>query len=268
MSNGLEDILWVDTPELIGSRGEALTCSALRQFSEVKLIRNIYLPYEEYFTQIDIIALSPYGVFVIENKNYHAVIEGKTEDKYLKVFYPSGRTERLYNPVLQNARHMGVVKRLLRGIIDSNIYNTVIFNEICNKSRLIDKGYCYTPSEFVNKYKEVRYKTNLRNDQLKKAYDLLYLYSDSSNFMSFLHETLLKYRRFFDMMLYSGRPVSEVDFKAESLSLINELRCRLDTLEVDIKEDDGSKRKSLHMMYALRLRKAIEDLESSIATLD
>ncbi|NJJ40618.1 nuclease-related domain-containing protein [Paenibacillus apii] len=54
------------------------------------------------YSQIDHFVISPYGLFVIETKNYNGEIKGGRKDKYWSV---SSRYK-MYNPLLQNEGHI------------------------------------------------------------------------------------------------------------------------------------------------------------------
>ncbi len=63
-------------------------------------------------TQIDHVVVSPYGIFVIETKNYRGWIMGDENSQYwTQVIYK--RKERLYNPIHQNYGHIKALEAVL-----------------------------------------------------------------------------------------------------------------------------------------------------------
>ena len=85
-----------------GDVGEIITASSLRNNCDMTVIRNIYLPYKDHFTEVDMVAIGRLGIFVIENKNYDARVTGNIRDKYWNVEYSQWCTYKLYNPLFQN----------------------------------------------------------------------------------------------------------------------------------------------------------------------
>ena len=79
MSSAAEDFLEMyrcPTPNELGEIGEYVTAHTLQDDLGLKVVRNIYLPVDSKFTEIDMIAISSHGLFVIENKNYKGLIIG------------------------------------------------------------------------------------------------------------------------------------------------------------------------------------------------
>ena len=126
-----------------GDVGEVLTSSALRSKCNMEVIRNIYLPYDGHYTEIDMIGVSEVGVFVIENKNYNGVVLGDISDRYWSINYKLSSTK-LYNPVLQNNLHKAIVKNylLLNGVVDLPIFTLTKFIDVYNsvESRKLSKS--------------------------------------------------------------------------------------------------------------------------------
>lgn len=64
------------------------------------------------FSQIDHVAITKYGLFVIETKNYQGEITGNATDRYWTV----SNRYKLYNPLLQNYGHVQAVKQVLHDV--------------------------------------------------------------------------------------------------------------------------------------------------------
>ncbi len=77
-------------------------------------------------TQIDHVVVSPFGIFVIETKNYAGWIFGTEHDQQWTVSYKGGRKERFLNPLLQNRGHIRAVEQLLE-LAAEQCHNVVFF---------------------------------------------------------------------------------------------------------------------------------------------
>ena len=78
-------------------------------------------------TQIDHIILSPYGIFVIETKNYKGWIFGNAKQKqWTQTIYQ--RKHKFQNPIHQNYRHIKILQSILQDVVDESLFvNVVVF---------------------------------------------------------------------------------------------------------------------------------------------
>lgn len=82
-------------------------------------------------TQIDHILLSPYGIFIIETKNYKGWIFGSERQKMWtqKIFKKSYKFQ---NPLHQNYKHQKVLEQVLADIITPEyLHSIVVFMSDC-----------------------------------------------------------------------------------------------------------------------------------------
>ena len=102
-----------------GERGEenvAYMLSDLQAKYGGYVINNVILPIGKSSSQIDHIYFSKRGIFVIETKNYSGRIYGRDNAEYwTQTLIGSHRVvkNKLYNPIMQNARHVQAIKRLI-----------------------------------------------------------------------------------------------------------------------------------------------------------
>lgn len=102
---------------IVPSKGKAGEKTVSRKLGrlpkdEYMVLNDVMLPTAGGSTQIDHLVISLYGIFVIETKNYSGWIYGGEYSEYwTQNIY--GNKYRLYNPILQNAGHIRVLKRLL-----------------------------------------------------------------------------------------------------------------------------------------------------------
>ncbi|MCM1321360.1 MAG: NERD domain-containing protein [Bacteroides sp.] len=77
-------------------------------------------------SQIDHVIVSPYGIFVIETKNYKGWIFGNEKsEEWLQVLYKERHHFR--NPVKQNLSHVYALKEILRGFPNARYFPIVVF---------------------------------------------------------------------------------------------------------------------------------------------
>ncbi|TGE34258.1 nuclease-related domain-containing protein [Desulfosporosinus sp. Sb-LF] len=90
-----------------------------------KYVSNLLLPNPKAhsgYSQIDHVVISPYGLFVIETKNYSGEISGSKQDK---VWFQNGKYQFL-NPLWQNYGHIATLKVLLANFKSSESYFSII----------------------------------------------------------------------------------------------------------------------------------------------
>jgi len=119
-----------------GKYGEYLIYKRLKDFEKQgwKFLFNTYVPKADGQTsEIDVLLISPVGVFVFESKNYSGWIFGGEKQKNWYQTLPRGRgrsqKESFYNPILQNQSHIKHLKLLLGDKIPA--YSLVVFSDRC-----------------------------------------------------------------------------------------------------------------------------------------
>ena len=115
-------------PFLKGKIGEFAVAAHVKLYlkGDYILLNDLTLPdIESGTTQIDHILLSPYGIFVIETKNYKGWIFGTERQKQWtqKIYKQSFKFQ---NPIHQNYKHMKVLEKILADILDKEFIHTVI----------------------------------------------------------------------------------------------------------------------------------------------
>lgn len=180
-----------------GDVGEVITASELRSLG-MNVIRNLYFPYKDRFTEVDMIGISAFGIFIVENKNYTGKVVGNINDKYWNVNYSMFNNARLLNPVLQNELHKSVIVPLIKSNFDSidekYIFRPVIFNDKCELSIKNSEKDVFTLSRFKNVYSSYAEngKEVISSDYQLKLYDFLCSFSNISDLMRLLHVVLMK----------------------------------------------------------------------------
>lgn len=134
------------------------------------------------YSQIDHIVISPYGLFIIETKNYNGEIKGSQSDKYWRV---SNRFN-MFNPLKQNFGHIKALERVLSNFPDLLYISMISFTMRCRFSidpelRKIESNelivYDTELSEFIsrkiNRIKATSSKTLLTEPEVQNIYDII-----------------------------------------------------------------------------------------------
>ena len=122
-------------PFIKGKVGEFVVALHVKLYlkdPEYILLNDCTLPDEQSgTTQIDHILLSPYGIFIIETKNYKGWIFGSERQKLWtqKIFKKSYKFQ---NPLHQNYKHQKVLEQVLADIITPEyLHSIVVFMTDC-----------------------------------------------------------------------------------------------------------------------------------------
>lgn len=122
-------------PFLKGKFGEFAVSTHVKLYLDKEkytLLNDCTLPDEKNLTtQIDHILLSPYGIFLIETKNYKGWIFGSERQKtWTQKIYK--KSYQFQNPLHQNYKHEKVLAKVLADIIDPIlIHSVVVFMPDC-----------------------------------------------------------------------------------------------------------------------------------------
>ena len=86
---------------------------------------------KEETTEIDVLMISPKGLFVFESKNYSGWIFGSENQKNWYQTLPAGRgrshKENFYNPIMQNRSHIKHLKAFLG--TDIPVRSIIVFSD-------------------------------------------------------------------------------------------------------------------------------------------
>lgn len=78
-----------------------------------KIIRNLYIPYNGSTTEVDIVLITEYGLYVFESKNYSGWIFGNENNKYWTQMFSKSEKYKFYNPIFQNRTHINALSEFL-----------------------------------------------------------------------------------------------------------------------------------------------------------
>ena len=79
-------------------------------------LHDLYLEHEGTTAQIDFLVISPYNAFVLECKNLVGDIEVQRDGTFVRSYGAGSRRRReaIYSPITQNARHVELMKAIIR----------------------------------------------------------------------------------------------------------------------------------------------------------
>lgn len=138
---------------MLGASGPLGTC-----------VRNVYAPLPDgAFSEVDVALVNEKGLFVIESKNYSGWIFGSEAQKMWTQTFPSGRKERFYNPVRQNAGHIKALRAALGN--DVPMFSVVVFSSRCE----LKKVHVSERTAVVCQQEDVRRAVRLKMDALPDA---------------------------------------------------------------------------------------------------
>lgn len=142
-----------------------------------KIIRNAYIPYNGTTSEIDLILITEYGIYVIESKNYSGWIFGSANNKYWTQSLNKHSKYKFYNPILQNRTHINALSNYLN--ISKNKFNSFIVfsnNSKLKKVPADNKYYRIMYANQVNEYidRDIKNKNKIfTNEYMEDIYNNL-----------------------------------------------------------------------------------------------
>lgn len=120
-------------PKLKGTVGEwAVNRALLKNLNpaEYQVLHDLLLPDGKGgMTQIDHVAVSAFGIFVIETKNWDCWVHGSESGRYWTLTYDKGGKTKTLNPLHQNEGHVKAIVTLLR-VRREHCHNLVFINPV------------------------------------------------------------------------------------------------------------------------------------------
>lgn len=199
----------------LGRYGEYLIYQHLRKYERdgARFLFNVYVPNgEDGTSEIDVIMVSQYGVFVFESKNYSGWIFGSENQLNWYQTLPQGRgsshKESFYNPVLQNKTHIKHMKALLGEMVP--MHSIILFSDRCTLKKInltSDDVYVLNRSNVIHVVSKIssQYGELLSEMQIQDIYENLYPYTQVDAELKEKHITEIQNK------LHSAMPAQEVD---------------------------------------------------------
>ncbi len=186
-----------------GRRGEYDIFRRLKIYEKqgCRFLFNIYLPMANgKTTELDALMISPYGVFVIESKNYSGWIFGNDNNKSWTQVLPTGRgkshKEHFYNPIWQNRTHCNTLINYLpsNAVIKSVVLfsNKCTFKDVTVNSKDVVLAHNREVKTIVARYLSENTTANL---DVNNVYETLYPFSQVSEAVKQSHIDNIQARR-------------------------------------------------------------------------
>lgn len=164
-----------------GIQGEADTVKKIAGIlPDAKILTNAYIPCKKGYTEIDIIVLTTWAVYVIENKNYSGSIYGNECDPYWTVVFPNQKYP-LYNPVKQNFTHVLYLKKLFMhyGFSGREIRSIVCFNDRATLKQVVSTTPVISTRDLKD-YME-REESNYTKGEVERMYRVLKPFTENTD---------------------------------------------------------------------------------------
>lgn len=170
-------------PYLKGKFGELAVSSHVKRYlkEDYILLNNCTLPDDRAgTTQIDHILISPYGIFVIETKNFKGwIFGGERQKNWTQQLYKKRYT--FQNPLHQNYKHEKVLRTVLEDLVDiEHIHSVIVFMPDCEfKTQMpanVFKGASWVDyvksfdTEVINRMRMQRIRRRIEKEVLEKSW--------------------------------------------------------------------------------------------------
>lgn len=98
---------------------------------EMYTFRNLYIPYQGKYAEMDLVMLHEQGLFVFENKNYNGWIFGDEKSLKWTQRFQNGEKYQFYNPIRQNCNHIKALASLLQ-LSEDMFRSCIVFSDECS----------------------------------------------------------------------------------------------------------------------------------------
>lgn len=165
-----------------------------------KFLFNVYLPTGiNKWTEVDIIYINRYGIFVIENKNYSGWIFGDSNSRMWTVVYKGGKKKSLYNPIMQNKKHIQKVREILceKDLNTGAVRSIVCFNDGAELKKVPESDYdvkIINSRDLVSTLKANAY-PRIDKEEIEQIYAALKIYANASDTIKQQHINNQHHRR-------------------------------------------------------------------------
>lgn len=162
--------LRINRAKISGLWGEKKVSAVLSMLGkEYKVFNDVLIKNSYGTSQIDHLVVSPYGIFVIETKNYKGwILGGANSDKWTQNIW--GNKYQLANPIRQNMGHIKALQNALPQYISSQYVSIIAFSHNSKLKVKVDDSYnvVYTLNVIsrIRAYKEVILSDEQQNEYI------------------------------------------------------------------------------------------------------
>ena len=171
----------------VGAYGEYLTkymFGSVRLDGYHKELCNVYVPYKDGTSEIDVLVLHENEIFVIESKNYSGWIFGNEKQQKWTQMLNKNTKEYFYNPIKQNKTHITALSEYLK--IDKNqMKSLIVFSERCELKKVPESTEEYIIIKRDKLIQTIKNETQNKEqqfsrEQIDEIYNNLFLLSNAS----------------------------------------------------------------------------------------
>ncbi len=171
----------------VGAYGEYLTkymFGSVRLDGYHKELCNVYVPYKDGTSEIDVLVLHENEIFVIESKNYSGWIFGNEKQQKWTQMLNKNTKEYFYNPIKQNKTHITALSEYLK--IDKNqMKSLIVFSERCELKKVPESTEEYIIIKRDKLIQTIKNETQNKEqqfsrEQIDEIYNKLFLLSNAS----------------------------------------------------------------------------------------
>ena len=135
---------------------------------DLVVLKNVYIPYQEKTTEIDVLMIHEKGIFVFESKNYSGWIFGSADQLNWTQSLENGSKNKFYNPIRQNQTHIKALAAYL-DIPISEFTSYIIFSARCTLKKVPADTEDVIIVRRPNMLKKLR--TNLKDAPVKYTHE-------------------------------------------------------------------------------------------------
>ena len=171
----------------VGAYGDYLTkymFGSVRLDGYHKELCNVYVPYKDGTSEIDVLVLHENEIFVIESKNYSGWIFGNEKQQKWTQMLNKNTKEYFYNPIKQNKTHITALSEYLK--IDKNqMKSLIVFSERCELKKVPESTEEYIIIKRDKLIQTIKNETQNKEqqfsrEQIDEIYNKLFLLSNAS----------------------------------------------------------------------------------------
>jgi hypothetical protein len=113
----------------------------------VKILRNLYIPYRNEYSEIDIVVIGKKKIYVVENKAYNGWIFGNENGVYWTQCLNKNSKYKFYNPIKQNRTHINALSKQLK-LSKNSFISVIVFGDTATLKKIPENvETCYITNQ-------------------------------------------------------------------------------------------------------------------------
>lgn len=116
--------------------------------------RNVLLFLNDDTTEIDLLIISKFGIFIVETKHRKGSIYGKENDTKWTQYFSKKVTYPFQNPLKQNYKHLKFIEEIT-GISSNHIHSVIVFFESKKLPEIKNVGKALNMIDYIQSFKDI-----------------------------------------------------------------------------------------------------------------